>query len=226
VSATELVIFDCDGVLVDSERIAIRVDQTILQRLGWSLTLDEIVERFVGRPHAYFISEIEAHLGRPLPDDWETEYRPLYEAAFVAELVAVDGIEAVLDAINILQVPTCVASSSSHVSIRRSLDLTGLRHHFDDERIYSAQDVEHGKPAPDVFLFAAAGMGTAPEHCVVIEDSVHGVTAARAAGMRVLAFSGGVVPAAALEGPDTTVFAHMRELPNLLQLVTGSRFSP
>jgi HAD superfamily hydrolase (TIGR01509 family) len=216
-SATQLVIFDCDGVLVDSEPIAIRVDQTILNRLGWSLSLDEIVERFVGRPHSFFTSEIEAHLGRPLPDDWETDYLPLYEAAFIAELVAVEGIADVLDVLNAIRLPTCVASSSSHVAIRRSLDLTGLRHHF-DERIYSAQDVAHGKPAPDVFLFAAAGMGAVPRHCVVIEDSVHGVTAARAAGMRVLAFGGGVVPAAALEGPNTTVFAHMRELPDLLDL--------
>lgn len=212
----DLVIFDCDGVLVDSEPIAIRVDQIILERLGWPMSLEEIVERFVGRPHSFFTSEIESHLGRPLPDDWESEYLPLYEAAFVAELVAVEGIADALDAID---VPTCVASSSSHQAIRRSLDLVGLRHHF-EERIYSAEDVRHGKPAP---MPAAANRNTSgadPTRCVVIEDSVHGVTAARAAGMRVLAFGGGVVPAAQLEGPNTTVFAHMRELPRLLDLVT------
>ena len=166
-------------------------------------------------------SEIEAHLGRPLPDDWETQFLPLYEAAFVAELVAVEGIA---DALDVIQIPTCVASSSSHRAIRRSLDLTGLRHHF-DERIYSVEDVARGKPAPDVFLHAADRMGADPPRCVVIEDSVHGVTAARAAGMRVLAFGGGVVPAEQLEGPNTTVFAHMHELPSLLDLPSAPRVS-
>jgi HAD superfamily hydrolase (TIGR01509 family) len=215
VTAPQLAIFDCDGVLVDSEPIAIRVDQIILERLGWPMSLDEIVERFVGRPHSFFTSEIEAHLGRPLPDDWETEYLPLYEAAFVAELVAVEGIAAALEQV---MVPTCVASSSSHRAIRRSLDLTGLRPHF-EERIYSAEDVLHGKPAPDVFLFAAAGMGADPSQCIVIEDSVHGVAAARAAGMRVLAFAGGVVAADQLEGPNTTVFGHMSEVPELIAVL-------
>jgi HAD superfamily hydrolase (TIGR01509 family) len=209
----ELVIFDCDGVLVDSERLAVRVDVVVLERLGWPLTEAEIIDRFVGRPHAYMMSEVEAHLGTPLPGDWEAEYLPLYEAAFTAELVAVDGIADALDRITL---PTCVASSSTHAGIRRSLELTGLRERF-GERIYSAEDVEHGKPAPDVFLHAAAGMGADPTRCVVIEDSVHGVTAARAAGMRVLAYGGGIVPADQLAGPATTVFGLMRELPDLLQ---------
>ncbi len=208
----ELAIFDCDGVLVDSERIAIKVDAVILDRVGWSLTEGEIVERFVGRPHAYMVTEIEAHLGTPLPDGWEAEYLPLYEAAFAAELIAVEGV---VDALDLITLPTCVASSSTHRSIRRSLELTGLRDRF-GERIFSVEDVSRGKPAPDVFLFAADRMGVDPTSCVVIEDSVHGVTAARAAGMRVLAFAGGVVPGEQLSGPDTTVFGHMRELPGLL----------
>jgi HAD superfamily hydrolase (TIGR01509 family) len=210
-SGTELAIFDCDGVLVDSERLAVRVDMVILDRVGWPLTEEEVVERFVGRPHAYMVSEIEAHLGT-LPEGWVDEYLPLYEAAFTEELVAVDGVADALDEITL---PTCVASSSTHASIRRSLELTGLRERF-GERIFSVEDVAHGKPAPDVFLFAADRMGTDPQRCVVIEDSVHGVTAARAAGMRVLAFGGGVVPAEQLAGPATTVFDHMRELPGLL----------
>jgi HAD superfamily hydrolase (TIGR01509 family) len=209
--APGLAIFDCDGVLVDSERLAVNVDLVILERVGWPLTFDEVVERFVGRPHAFMISEIEAQLG-DLPDGWVDEYLPLYDEAFAAELVAVEGV---IDALDLITLPTCVASSSTHRSIRRSLELTGLRDRF-GERIFSVEDVARGKPAPDVFLYAAERMGADPATCVVIEDSVHGVTAARAAGMRVLAYGGGLVPPEQLAGPATTVFGHMRELPDLL----------
>ncbi len=211
----QLAIFDCDGVLVDSERLAVGVDMIILERVGWPLTYDEVVERFVGRPHSFMVSEIEAHVDG-LPDGWVDEYRPLYEAAFAADLVAVEGIAAALD---LVTVPTCVASSGTHRDIRRSLELTGLRDRF-GERIFSVEDVARAKPAPDVFLFAADRMGTAPSSCVVVEDSVHGVNAARAAGMRVLAYGGGLAPAAKLAGPATTVFGHMRELPGLLAAFT------
>lgn len=220
--ACDLVVFDCDGVLVDSEPIAIRVDALILEQLGWPLTETEIVERFVGRPHAFMVAEIEAQLGRVLPVSWETEVAPLYAQAFADELVAVDGIREVLELLarDHSTLPICVASSSKHTSIRRSLDLTGLRHHFGEDRIFSAQDVEHGKPAPDVFLHAAAAMGVDPARCTVIEDSAHGVAAGRAAGMRVLAYSGGVTPAARLVGPGTELFDDMRALPALLGLPT------
>lgn len=220
----ELVIFDCDGVLVDSERIAIRVDAVMLDRLGWPLTEREIIERFVGRPHDFMVSEIEAYLGSPLPDGWEQEFVPMYEAAFTAELTAVDGIADALDHIANEQpdLPICVASSSSHRSIRRSLELTGLRHHFDD-RIYSVEDVSHGKPAPDVFLHAADQMGCDPAVCAVVEDSAHGVAAGRSAGMRVFGFGGGVTPAERLIGPDTVLFHDMRDLPGLLGLTDDRR---
>jgi HAD superfamily hydrolase (TIGR01509 family) len=213
----ELVIFDCDGVLVDSEPIAIRVDGIMLERLGWPLSEAEIIERFVGRPHAFMVAEIEAAIGRPLPPGWEEEFRPLYEEAFAAELVAVDGIGDTLDhlAAAHADLPICVASSSSHPSIRRSLDLTGLRHHF-DERIFSVDDVANGKPAPDVFLHAADQMGFDPSVCAVVEDSAHGVAAGRAAGMQVFAYGGGVTPPDRLVGPDTVVFHDMRDLPGLL----------
>jgi HAD superfamily hydrolase (TIGR01509 family) len=218
--ACDLVVFDCDGVLVDSERIAIRVDALILAELGWPLTEAEIVERFVGRPHAYMVAEIEAQLGRALPLSWEAECAPRYEQAFREELVAVDGIAEVLELLarEHATLPICVASSSKHTSIRRSLDLTGLRGHFGEDRIFSTQDVANGKPAPDVFLHAAATMGADPARCTVIEDSAHGVAAARAAGMRVLAYTGGVTPADRLAGPGTELFGDMRMLPDLLGL--------
>jgi HAD superfamily hydrolase (TIGR01509 family) len=217
---TGLVVFDCDGVLVDSETIAIRVDAVILEQVGWPLTEAEIVERFVGRPHAFMVAEIEARVGRTLAADWQAEFAPLYEQAFVAELVAIDGIADVLELLarDHPALPICVASSSKHTSIRRSLDLTGLRHHFAEDRIFSTQDVVRGKPDPDVFLHAAATMGVDPARCTVIEDSAHGVAAARAAGMRVLAYTGGVTPAERLAGPGTELFGDMRMLPALIGL--------
>jgi len=212
VSDIDLVIFDCDGVLVDTERIAVRVDVRVLAELGWTMTEAEVVERFMGRSDAHFVSEVEAHLGRPLPGDWETPYQSWYRRAFEAELTPVDGIVEALDAITL---PTCVASSGTHERIRFTLGLTGLYPRFDG-RIFSVQDVVNGKPAPDLFLHAAKSMGVEPARCIVVEDSRYGVAAARAAGMRALGYAGGLTPRAWLEGPDTIVFDDMRQLPGLL----------
>jgi HAD superfamily hydrolase (TIGR01509 family) len=207
----ELVIFDCDGVLVDSERLAVRVEAEVFARLGWPLTEAEIVERFVGRSDEYMVGEIEAYLGRPLPDAWEQEFQPLYREAF-AELTPVDGVVEALDRLTTL---TCVASSGTHDKMRYTLGLTGLYERF-DERIFSVTEVAHGKPAPDLFLYAAERMGVEPAACVVIEDSRYGVEAARAAGMRAFGYAGGLTPAGWLEGPGTVVFDDMRKLPALL----------
>ncbi|HET8977765.1 MAG TPA: HAD family hydrolase [Solirubrobacteraceae bacterium] len=208
----ELVIFDCDGVLVDSEPIAVRIDKLILERLGMPLTEQEIIERFVGRSPSVMRSALEEHLGRSLADDWDREFRGLYADAYAAELEPIDGIEAALDQIS---VATCVASSSEPDRLRHKLGLVGLYERFAG-RIFSAAQVANGKPAPDLFLFAAERMGAAPEACVVVEDSRHGVMAARAAGMDVFAYTGSVTPAHALAGERTTVFDDMRRLPALL----------
>jgi HAD superfamily hydrolase (TIGR01509 family) len=208
----DVVIFDCDGVLVDSEPIAVRVDAVVLGRLGWPLSEAEIVERFMGRSEAYMVGEIEAALGRPLPAGWDTEFAPLYREALEAELEPVDGVVEALDRIS---APTCVASSSTHERIRFTLGLTGLLDRFDG-RIFSSVDVANGKPAPDLFLHAAASLRAHPARCAVIEDSVYGVQAARAAGMRAFGYAGGLTPADRLAGPGTTVFSDMRELPGLL----------
>lgn len=207
----DLVIFDCDGVLVDSERLSIEVDRRVLADLGWELSSDEIVHRFVGRSAAYFRSEIESFLGSPLRDDWEATYQPWYVAAF-AELIAVDGVERALDEI---VTATCVASSGTHAKIRRTLGMTGLLPRFEG-RIFSVEDVVVGKPAPDLFLHAADRLGVHPEHCAVVEDSRFGVRAARAAGMRVYGYAGGLTPAEWLEQEGAVVFADMRDLPDLL----------
>lgn len=210
--AVELVIFDCDGVLVDSERLSIEVDRRVLAELGWSLTHDEILHRFVGRSSAHFRAEVEAHLGHHLADDWEEPYLPWYTEVFDRELQAVDGIIEALDAIVL---PICVASSGSHAKIRRNLGLTGLLTRFEG-RIFSADDVPEGKPAPDLFLHAARSLGVEPSRCVVIEDSRFGIAAARAAGMRAFGYAGGLTPSEWLEGEGTTVFTDMRSLAGML----------
>ncbi len=208
----DLVIFDCDGVLVDSERISVRIDVRMLAELGWPLTEAEVIERFVGRSEEYMIGEIEAALGRRLPAGWEERFQGLYRDAFKAELAPVDGVVAALDAIT---ASTCVASSSSHERLRHTLGLTGLLERFDG-RIFSAEEVRNGKPAPDLFLHAATTLGADPARCAVVEDSRHGVEAARAAGMCAFAYGGGVTPPDRLRGPATTVFHAMSELPHLL----------
>ncbi|WP_327288060.1 HAD family hydrolase [Streptomyces sp. NBC_01198] len=209
----DLVVFDCDGVLVDSEKIAVRIDVRMFAELGWPLSQDEIVERFVGRSFADMGAEIAAHLGRPLPGGWGARYRQLYHDAFEAELTPVDGVVEALDAITL---PVCVASSTSHRGLRHTLGLTGLLDRFAG-RVFSAADVARGKPAPDLFLHAARTLGVDPARCVVVEDSPYGVAAARAAGMYAYGYCGGLTPAHRLEGPGTTVFDDMRELPALLQ---------
>jgi HAD superfamily hydrolase (TIGR01509 family) len=202
-------------VLVDSERISVRIDVRVLAELGWPLTEAEVIERFVGRSEAYMVSQIEAAIGRPLAADWDAEFHALYREAFEAELAPVDGVVGALDAI---AAPTCVASSSSHDRLRYTLGLTGLLERFEG-RIFSAEDVANGKPAPDLFLHAAASLGAEPARCAVIEDSRYGVEAARAAGMRAFAYAGGLTPAERLSGAGTVVFEDMRELAALL----GSR---
>lgn len=209
----DLVIFDCDGVLVDSERLAVRIDLVVLHELGWPLTEDQVIERFVGRSHESMVAQIEAYLGRRLAEDWEERFQHLYRDAFDVELRPVDGV---LDALARITTPTCVASSGSHDKMRYTLGLTGLYEHFEG-RIFSAQEVPNGKPAPDLFLHAADQMAVAPELCVVVEDSRWGLEAARAAGMRSFGFAGSVTAAEILQGPHTVVFADMRELPGLIE---------
>jgi len=208
----QLVIFDCDGVLVDSERIAVRVEAEFLAELGWPLTEAEIVERFMGRTAEYMDEAIEARLGSRLPGDWKDQFQRRYREAYAADLRPVDGIVEVLDQ---LTVPTCVASSGSHDKLRLTLGHTGLYGRFEG-RIFSGYEVANGKPAPDLFLHAASRMGVDPAGCAVVEDSRWGVEAARAAGMRAFGYAGGLTPPDSLEGHGTVVFEDMRDLPALL----------
>jgi HAD superfamily hydrolase (TIGR01509 family) len=209
----ELVIFDCDGVLVDSEPISIRVDADVLAEVGLHLSQQEIIDRFVGRSPAVMRDAIERHHGGPLPADWLERSRLRYTEAFAHELHPIDGIE---DALDHISVATCVASSSEPDELAYKLKLTGLYERFEG-RIFSAVEVANGKPAPDLFLHAAQQMGVGPGACVVVEDSQYGVQAARAAGMAAYGYTGSVTPAQMLAGPGTTVFGDMRELPRLLE---------
>jgi HAD superfamily hydrolase (TIGR01509 family) len=181
----ELVIFDCDGVLVDSEPISIRIDAIMLAEYGLPMSEEEIIDRFVGRSPSVMRGAIEEHLGQALPDDWNLRFRPLFNETYETELRPIDGIEQALGEISAL---TCVASSSEPDRLDYKLKLTGLYDRFAG-RIFSADDVAAGKPAPDLFLHAAERMGVAPERCVVIEDSPLGVAAARAAGMDVYGYA-------------------------------------
>ena len=209
----DLVIFDNDGVVVDSELLANGVLAALLTELGHPTTLEQSIATYLGGTVAGVRAIVEARSGAPLPGDFEDTYHRRVFAAFDAELGPVPGIRTVLEG---LAAPYCLASSGTRQRIVRSLTVTGLLGFFED-RIFSAEDVAHGKPAPDLFLHTASRMGTDPERCVVVEDSTNGVEAARAAGMRVLGYAA-LTPAERLAGADA-VFASMDELLPLLDTV-------
>ena len=210
-SSYDLVIFDCDGVLVDSERLTVHEEARMLTELGWPVTADEVVGLFMGLSLATELEMVADRLGPAAAERFEHDLVPRLTAIFDAELTPVDGIPALLDALAQKGVPTCVASSGLPDGIRRKLDRTGLREHFGD-RISSASEVEHGKPAPDLFLLAAGRMGVEPARAAVIEDSVPGVEAAVAAGMAVYGFAGGLARAEDLHAAGAVVFDAMAEL--------------
>ncbi|MFF4318962.1 HAD family hydrolase [Streptomyces sp. NPDC001568] len=208
----ELVIFDCDGVLVDSERIAVRVQVALGAELGWPLTEEEVIDRFIGRSGVSIREQVAARLGEETSTLWWDRFEQLHREAVDTALAPVEGLPEALDAITL---PMCVASSGSHEKMRHTLGRTGLHDRFAG-RIHSASEVSRGKPAPDLFLYAAQRMGVDPAACVVVEDSRPGVLAARAAGMRSFGYAGGLTRAEQLEGPGTVVFDDMRDLPGLI----------
>lgn len=181
-----LLIFDCDGVLVDSEVLSCRVDAEVLTEIGVPYTAEDIARRFVGVSMKDQIARIEAERGCKLPDDFSERVNRTLFARFETDLKPIVGVR---EAILSLPFPRCVASSSAPERIALSLRVTGLADLFD--HIFSATQVARGKPAPDLFLHAARQMSFHPEECVVVEDSAAGVQAARAAGMRVIGFTGG-----------------------------------
>lgn len=182
----DLVIFDCDGVLIDSELISARVLTDLAAEVGIRFELAHVREHFLGRSFPTVARSIREDFGRALPEDFETRYRARLLERFEVELRPMPGL---LEVLPRLAVPACVATSSSPQRASRSLAIVGLDRVF--PQVFTASLVARGKPAPDLFLHAAAAMGARPERCLVIEDSRPGLLAARAAGMQVAFFAGG-----------------------------------
>ncbi|MBW8729237.1 MAG: HAD-IA family hydrolase [Inquilinus limosus] len=185
-----LVIFDCDGVLIDSEVIFCAVDSEALARLGHAVAPSEIARRFCGTPHHVAWSTLSTELGFVLEPGIIEEIKAESARRFVTELRAIAGAVEAIAAAGGRGHPPCIASSTGLPNLRRNLETAGLLP-LVDPHVFSASQVKRGKPAPDVFLYAASQMGADPADCLVIEDSVHGVTAARRAGMKVVGFTGG-----------------------------------
>ncbi|MEU1123934.1 HAD family hydrolase [Streptomyces sp. NPDC005899] len=210
----ELVIFDNDGVLVDSEPLSNTVLAGYLTELGHLTSYEESIRDYMGAAVHRIHDLVEERTGQKLPPSFDEELHRRTVAAFQDELVVVEGVEELLGTLVADGVAYCVASSGSHQKIAAGHRRTGLDQWFEDEWIFSSEDVGRGKPAPDLFLHAAARMGVAPERCVVIEDSPLGVEAARSAGMDVYGFTS-MMPADRLVGV-TGHFSDMSQLPKLL----------
>jgi HAD superfamily hydrolase (TIGR01509 family) len=209
---TDLVIFDNDGVLVDSERLANTILAELLTEAGLPYTFDEAVRDFMGGSMVSMREKAEAQLGSPLPADLEDRYHQRLFDGF-AQLQPVPGVRDVLDHLDAVGTPYCLASSGTHRRIHTALTAVGFWDRFEG-RIFSSEDVRHGKPAPDLFLHAASTMGVKPADCVVVEDSPLGVAAANAAGMKVFGFAAMTAPEKLVSAD--AVFHEMTALPALI----------
>lgn len=211
-----LVIFDCDGVIVDSEDVASRVVAQSLTGLGWPMTQRESQDLFLGMTLSDMVPVISQQLGRPVPDSWRTGLMAEFLLALGEEATPIPGAIEALDGISALGLPWRIASNSSHEEMRvkfAKIDITGRV----EGRVHSHRDVARGKPAPDLFLATAAAQGVAPHECVVIEDSTTGARAAAAAGMDCL----GYVPhgdGTALRAVGAVPFRSMFDVPALIAL--------
>ncbi|MGW0205702.1 HAD family hydrolase [Streptomyces sp. NPDC003233] len=210
----DLIIFDNDGVLVDSEPISNRHLAAYLTELGHPTSYEDSIRDYMGSAMHRIHELVLERTGQRLPDDFDDVFHARVFAAFERELQPVAGVAGVLEKLAADGVPYCVASSGSHARIRVGHRTTGLDRWFEEERIFSSEDVGRGKPAPDLFLYAAERMGVAPERCLVVEDSPLGVQAAVAAGMTVYGFTA-MTPAAKLAAAHQ-LFSSMGELADLL----------
>ena len=220
----DLIIFDCDGVLVDSEAVSCRAHADMLTRHGYPITADQVLDRFLGVSAREARLAIEAETGRALPADFETLMK---QAALDFCEDELRPIPYMVETIAAIRLPKCVASSSTPEKIRHGLTCAGL-YDLLAPHIFSAVQVGRGKPAPDLFLFAAAQMNAPPARCCVIEDSVPGITGALAAGMAVLGFHGGshCRPGYAdrlRAAGAAAVFDDMRQLPRLMEQVGANQ---
>jgi HAD superfamily hydrolase (TIGR01509 family) len=219
----ELVIFDCDGVLVDSEVISCRAHAETLARHGYPITAEQVLERFLGVSDREARLIIESEISRKLPDDFESQVKQATLQFYAGDLQAISHVG---EAVAAIDLPKCVASSGTPEKIHHGLTCAGL-YDLLAPNIFSATQVRNGKPAPDLFLFAAAQMGMSPERCLVVEDSIPGITGALAAGMTVLGFHGG---SHCRPGYDerlraagaATTFDDMRQLAGLIAQIDAS----
>jgi len=211
----ELVIFDCDGVLVDSERLTVEVEARMLTEMGWPITVEEIVQRFVGGSSDHMLAEVEKNLGRERTLEFDRVSSDEIATAFRDRLQPIDGVRNLVESLHARGLPTCVASSGSHRKMQLTLGVAGLMPLFEG-RIYSSSEVSRGKPWPDLFLHAANEMGADPSRCAVIEDSINGTCAAVAAGMTCFGYGGGLTAPADLLAAGAVLFASMNDLEALL----------
>ncbi len=211
----DMVIFDCDGVLVDSEGITNRVIQTNLAEHGLALELDQIMALFVGGT-MQGVMDLAREMGATLPDDWLDHIYPAMNDALALDVEPVKGAIAVLDALDAAGIPYAIGSNGPHSKMAVTLPKTGLYERLKG-RIYSREDVQNPKPAPDVYLKAAKDAGIAPERCVVIEDSASGAKAGVAAGMFIFGYHE-ETPKERLEPICNAIFDDMAHLPALLGL--------
>lgn len=207
-----LVIFDCDGVLVDSERLSHAVLHEMLVEMGAAISFEETVVRFIGTSMPTCVDRITELLGRPAPSSFRSEFASRTKAAFLGGLKTVPGIEAVLSS---LAAPFCVASNGNSAKVDFTLGHTGLLGRF-AHRVFTAEQVEHPKPAPDLFLYAARCLKVEPSQVVVVEDTPTGIAAARAAGMYAIGFAGLTPTSRLLEAGAHVVVTDMLELKDLL----------
>jgi HAD superfamily hydrolase (TIGR01509 family) len=209
----QLIIFDLDGVLVDSTELYNRLLHEMVMENSIEMPYENFVASINGLSLESCLASIEKQSGKVLPDNFAAEYEERAIDIFREKLRPIPGV---FTALNSIKQPICVASGSSHRRIKLSLSLTGLLPKFADN-IYSASDVLRGKPAPDLFLYAAKQMGHAPKHCAVVEDSVPGVKAGVAAGMTVFAYVKPETETTLVEAGAHFVFQDMHKLPDLLQ---------
>ena len=214
--AIGLIIFDCDGVIADSEVLSAEVLIDQLADIGIAITMDDVRRDFLGRSFPTVAATIRSRFDRPLPDGFEAAYRARLLDRFQTDLAQTPGFATMLRGLGL---PVCVATSSSPPRVARTLQILGLTDDF-GPHVFTASQVEHGKPAPDLFLFAARRMGRRPQDCLVIEDSLPGIQAGISAGMSVLSYRGGS-HLRDLPQPDLTVdsFDNWADFPQLLDRI-------
>lgn len=215
--AFSAILFDCDGVLVDSELITLRVMSDWLNHIGLKITFEQTIARFLGKALQEEIPAIESELGRAVPEDFISGFRERRNLALAQDIVAIKGVREVIDQLKELGIPYAVASGADRVKMGITLGKTNLLSDF-EHALVGSDMVEHTKPAPDVYLKAAQLLGVDPKHCLVIDDTPTGTQAGVAAGATVLGFCAFTDPKLLLDAGASAVFNSMAELPKLLGL--------